>query len=143
MRRVAVFGNAGGGKSTLARRLAALTGLPLQESFDDNLVIPEQPGFHIVFGHAPDFSLGDVRADLLVAGHTHGGQVQIPGLGPIITYSRVPRGWAAGGATDLGDGRTLVVSRGIGMERMYAPRLRFACRPELVVIDVLPVKGSP
>jgi adenylate kinase family enzyme len=29
MRRVAVFGNAGGGKSTLARRLAELTGLPL------------------------------------------------------------------------------------------------------------------
>jgi adenylate kinase family enzyme len=29
MKRVAVFGNAGGGKSTLARRLAALTGLPL------------------------------------------------------------------------------------------------------------------
>lgn len=29
MRRVAIFGNAGGGKSTLARRLAALTGLPL------------------------------------------------------------------------------------------------------------------
>jgi hypothetical protein len=29
MRRVAIFGNAGGGKSTLARRLAAMTGLPL------------------------------------------------------------------------------------------------------------------
>ena len=29
MKRVAVFGNAGGGKSTLARRLAELTGLPL------------------------------------------------------------------------------------------------------------------
>jgi len=29
VRRVAVFGNAGGGKSTLARRLAQLTGLPL------------------------------------------------------------------------------------------------------------------
>src|SRR5262245_66678443 len=29
MRRVAVFGNAGGGKSTLARQLAAITGLPL------------------------------------------------------------------------------------------------------------------
>jgi adenylate kinase family enzyme len=30
MRRVAVFGNAGGGKSTLARQLAAITGLPLE-----------------------------------------------------------------------------------------------------------------
>ena len=29
MKKVAVFGNAGGGKSTLARRLAELTGLPL------------------------------------------------------------------------------------------------------------------
>jgi adenylate kinase family enzyme len=29
MKRVAVFGNAGGGKSTLARELAAITGLPL------------------------------------------------------------------------------------------------------------------
>jgi adenylate kinase family enzyme len=29
MKRVAIFGNAGGGKSTLARRLAELTGLPL------------------------------------------------------------------------------------------------------------------
>ena len=29
MRKVAVFGNAGGGKSTLGRRLAELTGLPL------------------------------------------------------------------------------------------------------------------
>jgi len=29
MRRVAIFGNAGGGKSTLARRLAEITGLPL------------------------------------------------------------------------------------------------------------------
>ena len=31
MKRVAVFGNAGGGKSTLARRLAELTGLPLYD----------------------------------------------------------------------------------------------------------------
>ena len=29
MKKVAVFGNAGGGKSTLARRLAEITGLPL------------------------------------------------------------------------------------------------------------------
>ena len=39
MRRVAVFGNAGGGKSTLARRLAVLTGLPLH-SVDRLLYLP-------------------------------------------------------------------------------------------------------
>jgi non-ribosomal peptide synthetase component F len=45
--------------------------------------------------------------------------------------------WAAG-VTALEGGRTLVVSRGIGMERGYAPRLRFPCRPEIVVIELEP-----
>jgi hypothetical protein len=54
-----------------------------------------------------------------------------------MTMSRVPLDWAAG-VTDLGRGRTLVVSRGIGLERMNAPRLRFFCRPEIVVVDLRP-----
>ena len=70
-----------------------------------------------------------------MAGHTHGGQVQVPGFGPVVTFSRVPAEWADG-VTSLSGGRTLVVSRGIGMERSYAPRLRFFCRPEIVVIDL-------
>jgi len=96
--------------------------------------------FRIVFGHAPDFALGQVPADLLIAGHVHGGQVRLPFLGPLITFSAVPRSWAAG-VTDLGGGRTLVVSRGVGMERGQAPRLRFLCRPEIVVIDLLPASS--
>lgn len=93
--------------------------------------------FQVVFGHAPDFARNAPAADLLVAGHTHGGQVRLPFLGPIMTLSRVPRSWAAG-TTKLPGGQTLVVSRGVGMERGSAPQLRFLCRPQIVVIDLLP-----
>lgn len=116
----------------------SLTGLSLEDSFDPRLTLPlEGEGLRIVMGHAPDFALGRSTSDLLIAGHTHGGQVQLPLVGPLITLSRVPRSWAAG-LTGLPDGRTLVVSRGVGMERGWAPRLRFLCRPQLVVIDASP-----
>jgi hypothetical protein len=35
---------------------------------------------------------------------------------------------------------TLIVSRGIGMERAAAPRLRFLCRPQIVVVELVPLK---
>ena len=40
--------------------------------------------------------------------------------------------------TRLANGSTLVVSRGIGMERGTAPRLRFLCRPEIAIVDLVP-----
>jgi predicted MPP superfamily phosphohydrolase len=118
-----------------------LTALSEEDSFNPRLKIGSSNLFDIVLGHSPDFALGDVQADLLVAGHTHGGQVRLPFIGPWITLSRVPRSWAAG-VTKLEGGRTLVVSRGIGMERGRAPRLRFLCRPEIVVVDVVPAKAG-
>lgn len=114
-----------------------LTALAPEDSRDRTLTVAPSPLFQVVFGHAPDFALNGLDADLLIAGHTHGGQVRLPGIGPLLTLSAVPRSWAAG-LTDLGDGRTLVVSRGIGMERGWAPRLRFLCRPQLVVLDLVP-----
>lgn len=116
-----------------------LTLLPPQESHDPRLRVEERAGFHLVVGHAPDFALGAIDGDLLVAGHTHGGQVRLPWFGPLLTFSRVPRAWAAG-LTDLGGGRSLLVSRGVGMERGWAPRVRFLCRPEVVVVNLLPAK---
>jgi predicted MPP superfamily phosphohydrolase len=115
-----------------------LTGLSLRDSFDPALSLPaaESSDFHIVMGHAPDFSLGPPVGDLLLAGHTHGGQVRLPFIGPLLTLSSVPRAWAAG-RTELPGGRTLLVSRGVGMERGHAPRLRFLCRPQLLVVDVV------
>lgn len=109
--------------------------------FRSGFIVPETSEFHIVLGHAPDFALRNPPADLLVAGHTHGGQVQLPLIGPPITMSRVPRAWAAGGLTQLSEGRFLVVSRGVGLERDLAPRLRFLCPPQLVVIDLKPAYG--
>jgi hypothetical protein len=117
----------------------ALTGLSMRDSFETDPDIPPAPAddFHVVLGHSPNFSLGTTAGDLLIAGHTHGGQVQLPLIGPLITLSRVPRSWASG-RTELDNGRTLVVSRGIGMERGHAPQLRFLCRPQIVVIEVVP-----
>ncbi len=126
-----------------------LTCLSVHDSLNPNFQLREPYGaktgadgetpapFHVVLGHAPDYAMGRLAADLLLAGHTHGGQVRLPLVGPIITMSKVPRSWAAG-ITELPHGGRLLVSRGLGMERNGAPRMRFLCRPELVVIDLLP-----
>ncbi len=102
--------------------------------------IADFPGFTIVLGHAPDAAqpilVGDLQTELLyVAGHTHGGQVVVPGFGPPITLSRVPRRVAAGGLFRFGNAGVLV-SRGIGHERGHAPRIRMFCRPEMAVVDL-------
>jgi hypothetical protein len=73
--------------------------------------------------------------DLVVAGHTHGGQISLPLLGPPITMSPIPRRIAAGGLHSLG-GRALYVSRGIGMGRDVAPRVRLGARPEISLLLV-------
>lgn len=97
--------------------------------------------FHVMAGHVPTFALEDTDADLLLAGHTHGGQIRIPFYGPIMTgispKYKFPREWASGWTT-LPNGSHLLVTRGTGMERGWAPQIRFNCRPEISVIDVLP-----
>jgi hypothetical protein len=69
------------------------------------------------------------RVDLLLAGHTHGGQVRLPGLGPIertLTKGRFVMGRYEE------EGTLVYVSRGVGMS--YLP-LRLDCPPEVVVIE--------
>lgn len=108
--------------------------------FDTRSQAPPVPSLdrpHVVLGHSPDFALAHPPADLLLAGHTHGGQVRLPFVGPLLTFSRVPKAWAQG-RTDLPHGSVLLVSRGVGLERIDAPRLRFLCPPELVFVDLVP-----
>ena len=114
-----------------------LTGVGWVDSANPSLQIEGYEKFHIVLGHSPNFSLGGVEGDLLLAGHTHGGQVQLPGIGPLLTISVVPRTWASG-LTEIDPGKYLLVSNGIGLERGYAPRMRFLCRPEVILITLKP-----
>lgn len=81
-------------------------------------------------------------ADLILAGHTHGGQVRIPGLPALVTNCDIPRSQAQGLSVWKGRGRSalLNVSAGLGTS-IYAP-VRFACPPEAVVLELVPV-GYP
>jgi predicted MPP superfamily phosphohydrolase len=90
----------------------------------------------ILLYHDPDLAEAAAKAGigLYLAGHTHGGQVRLPLIGPLFTNSRYGRRFAAG-RFGLG-AMTLIVSRGIGLEGAGAPRLRFLCPPEVVAITV-------
>jgi predicted MPP superfamily phosphohydrolase len=117
----------------------SITALGVEDAVNTNLHLRGSDDYHLVLGHYPNFSLGEIDADLLLAGHTHGGQVQLPGIGPIITLSAVPRSWASG-LTEISPDKYLLVSRGIGMERVYAPRMRFLCRPEMIILNLEPAQ---
>jgi predicted MPP superfamily phosphohydrolase len=110
-----------------ARARAAVAELEARAGEDDvRILLAHYPDAYTLLGQRS-------RVDLVIAGHTHGGQVQVPFFGPPITLSGVPRRVAAGGLHEL-EGRRVYVSRGLGVERGWAPRLRFLCPPEITLL---------
>ena len=99
-----------------------------------------KPHLRIAVAHAPyqrvlDHFTEDA-ADLLLAGHTHGGQICVPGYGALVANCDLPT-WRAKGLHDWeSNGRTtpVNVSGGIGTSR-FAP-VRIACKPEAVLLTL-------
>ena len=89
--------------------------------------------------HSPEPRVLDSFAcdgyDLVLAGHTHGGQLRVPGFGALVTNSELDRSRARG-TSRWGRRMWLHVSAGLGTSP-YAPA-RFACRPEASLLTLVP-----
>ena len=89
----------------------------------------------LLLAHNPDL-IPDIpqEVDLTLCGHTHGGQIRLPGWGPVFTSSehgqRFASGWVEERALPLA-----YVSRGLGTVIVPA---RLDCPAELAVFDLLP-----
>lgn len=92
----------------------------------------------ILLYHSPELMPQAIEhgVDLYLCGHTHGGQVRLPLIGPVLTSSQLGRQYVMG---LYRNGRThLYVSRGIGLEGLSAPRVRFLAPPEMTLITLMP-----
>ena len=89
--------------------------------------------------HAPYRRVVDAmshdRLDVILAGHTHGGQLCVPGLGALVTNCDLPVSQAKG-LHSRDDGGWLHVSAGLGTSPT-AP-VRFACPPEATLLTLIP-----
>jgi uncharacterized protein len=88
-----------------------------------SIVLAHDP---VWFGHLP------TGPHLMLAGHTHGGQIRLPGLGVILNSTRAPLRWSHGLVQERG--QYLYVTSGIGTSGVP---VRWGVPPEFVVVDVL------
>jgi len=117
----------------LDRPEAALSGIP-----DDC--------FKILLAHSPEVivHMAGLTVDLILAGHTHGGQIRLPKMRAIYTHNvrgvQLDSGMFTSEALrqynpKIADGISMYISRGVGCSLIPA---RFLCPPEVVLITVSP-----
>jgi predicted MPP superfamily phosphohydrolase len=88
----------------------------------------------LILSHTPDnvYEVAEGGMTVLFAGHTHGGQFRLPGLGALVVPSRYGRRFEEGHF--VVNQTHLFVSAGVGAD---APALRLWCPPELLVVDLV------
>lgn len=90
----------------------------------------------VLLYHAPELMPEAARhgIDLYLCGHTHGGQVRLPFYGAVLTSSKLGKRYEMG---LYEEGQTsLYVSRGVGLEGLSAPRVRFLSPPEITLVTL-------
>lgn len=141
-----LFGNWGVDQNKGPIDMALLSMTDSIEGVEDRAAT-DSGNFSIMAGHYPHFAYRyyqevDYAPDLMLAGHTHGGQVVLPFYGPVILNTRGrdghPHREFMSGMHVFANGSHFLVTRGTGLERGWAPRVRFNCKPEISVIDLLP-----
>jgi hypothetical protein len=93
----------------------------------------------ILLTHSPDvtYSAASRRVDLVLAGHTHGGQIVLPWIGPPAPNCRLGRSFASGlKQVNL---TTLYTNRGVGMTVLP---WRINCPPEVAIITLRAPQAS-
>jgi uncharacterized protein len=109
----------------------------LQQRPDLHAALPSESKSEpvILLAHEPDFADYAVgrQVDLVLSGHTHGGQVLIPFMPPLLLPEMGKR--YVHGHFRLGDGMQLYVNRGIGAVTLP---FRFRCPPEITLITLMP-----
>ncbi len=98
------------------------------EQVDDNKL-------SILLGHSPDIVIEAEKhnIDIVLSGHTHGGQINLPIIGPILVRIAIGRKYTQG--LHYFNNTALYITRGIGT--VLFP-LRFLCPPEISVITISP-----
>ncbi|MFM6978095.1 MAG: metallophosphoesterase [Micrococcales bacterium] len=111
----------------------------------DDLTSISPPDGDIIIGvaHAPYRrvieAFAEAGASLMFAGHTHGGQVRVPGIGALTTNSDLPNKHAKGLSAWLFNERVMLLNVAAGLgNSIYAP-VRFWNRPEVRIVTLLPV----
>lgn len=90
----------------------------------------------VLLYHSPELMLqaAEHGLDLYLCGHTHGGQVRLPVYGALLTSSQLGRAYVMGHYRL--DKTNLYVSRGVGLEGLSAPRVRFLSPPEITLVTL-------
>lgn len=137
------------GRLTVGGRRIALAGVDDSHLRRDRYDLVAGPAdaaadLRIGLAHSPEPRVLDRFAadgyDLLLCGHTHGGQLRVPGYGALVTNCGIDRARArwlhrwAGPSAGAPRGTWLHVSAGLGTSP-YAP-YRFACPPEATLLTL-------
>jgi predicted MPP superfamily phosphohydrolase len=101
---------------------------------DASAAIDEAAPVRIVLMHAPSglLDIGDRPFTVALCGHTHGGQIALAGTPLVVAHGPLSRRYNAG-RYDVGDNRTLLVSRGLGSS---AVPFRFNAPPAVTICTI-------